>query len=354
MSHFSYVILCAGRIVAIFGLSVTILGANSKVVHAATVDGPPVVWDLTYLGVKRGATIGLFEFSDAISEATGGNFKVNIHLGAGLAPPKEAIDGIKIGAFQAAGIVEGWHPGKVPTLGILGLPFLPLGDSFDIQSRVAFAYYDHPEVLKDGLRWNTRFVMPLLVPGYEITGRGNPPAAIADLKGRRIHAPGGFGAALKKVGVIPTSIPEYYGALERGLLDGVVINHPANIGFKLYEVSTWYSTNLRLGILPVVVGVSQTAIDALPPQYKKLVNEAARKSVAAHALAYEAEMKKAIDIFNQKDLKPVSFTAADRDAFIEIAARPVWDEWIGDMEKNGQPGRMLLDFVLSEAKKAAM
>lgn len=322
--------------------------------QAAGTENPSVVWDLTYFGVKRGATIGLFAFADAVDAGSDGRFTVKVHLGGGLAPPREAIDGLKIGAFQAAGIIEPWHPGKVPTLGVLGLPFLPLGDSFDVQAKVAFAYYEHPEVVKDGLRWNTRFIMPLLVPGYEITGRGTPPALVADLKGRRIHAPGGFGAALKKVGVVPTSIPEYYGALERGLLDAVVINHPANVGFKLFEVSAWYTTNLGLGILPVAVGVTQAALDALPRPYKTVVHDAARAAVSAHASAYAAEIGKAVGIFAGKGMTPVTFTTADRDAFIERAARPVWDEWVADMEKNGQPGRRLLAFVLAEAKKAAM
>ena len=57
-------------------------------------------------------------------------------------------------------------------------------------------------------------------------------------------------------------------------------------------------------------------------------------------------------MFEKRKLEVVTVTEEMRNKLIAIAGRPVWDNWVAEMEKKGLPGKQALEMVLSLATKA--
>ncbi|MFO1188935.1 MAG: TRAP transporter substrate-binding protein DctP [Alphaproteobacteria bacterium] len=324
---------------------------------AAQVDGPKVNWNLSTFTKEGRGIASVFSETEGlpmlVGKATDGNFKIKVHYSEALAPAKEHLDSLKIGAFEMGLFSASLAPGKMPLYTAFDLPFLPLGD-VAVQARVMLAYYRLPEAIKEAELWNVRLLLPGLLPAYEAMGKGKPPQNIADFKGLRVRAIGGQGEAMRKVGAVPTTMvtSEVYGALERGIIDAAMFPFYATHSYKLYEVSNWYTTNLALGVGASVVPVNLKAWNDLPPQYRKLIDDSVAEAVSNGVKAFADMQAVAVNAFSQKKLTPITFSTADVEQFTQQGGRPVWDAWVKEMEAKGLPGRKVLDFILAEAKKA--
>ena len=81
-------------------------------------------WNLSVWGGKRAWTRPLHDWAADMEKKTKGGWKIKIHYGAVLAPPKEQLDGIRAGMFEAAAICCAYTPGKVPLHTVAELPFI--------------------------------------------------------------------------------------------------------------------------------------------------------------------------------------------------------------------------------------
>lgn len=322
---------------------------------ADKVDGPKVTWNTSVWGGRRAVTEGIEKLAEVVSQRTGGNFTIKIHYAEALSPSRENLDGLKLNAFESAHFCSSYHPGKTPLMTALDLPFLPLPD-LDVIVAVHEAFAAHPAMVQELARWNTRFLMATPLPQYEFMGSGNPPRSLADWRGRRVRALGGLGDAMRAIGAVPTTVPapEVYTSLERGVVDAASFPFAyAHGAYKLHEVSRWYTSNLAPGTVYCPMGVSLPAWEALPPQYKKLIEEARPLGYEAMKAAYAKADERWIPQFKQRGLTEIRYTEAELEEFRRIGGKPVWDKWVSDMEGRGLPGRELLELAISTAQKAA-
>lgn len=318
------------------------------------VTGPKVKWDLSTYGNPRSSVQSQTAFARMVTEASGGNFQIEVHYGGGLAPEREIVDGLKIGAFQMGYVAAPFHPGKTPAWLVLELPGLPY-ESMEHLMKVTLAVYEHPAMVEEMARWNAYHMVPSILPFYEVIGRGEPATKLSDLRGKRIRALGGTGAALRKLGVVPTSMvtPEIYGSLDRGLLDGAAVAHAFLGAYKLQEVTNWYTTNMRIGTAAAGSPVNREAFDALPPQYKKLLKDMVVPASTEQIEVTRAEDAKTLEAARKKGMKEVVFNNSELDEFRRVAGQPVWDEWVAEWTPKGVPARALLDFLLEQARVKA-
>lgn len=320
-----------------------------------SVQGPKVAWNVSVWGGKRAYTEGLEKLAAIASQRTGGNFTITIHYAEALSPARENLDGLKLGAFEAATFCSSYHPGKNPALTALDLPFLPL-PTLDAIRAVQEAYVAHPAVVKELEQWGTRILMALPLPQYEFMGVGTPPKTLTDWRGKRVRALGGIGDAMRTLGAVPTTVPapEVYTSLERGVVDAASFPFTyAHGAYKLHEVSKWYTVNMALGSVMCPLGVTVPAWDKLPDQYKRLLEEAKEDAYQTLKVAYAKADERWFAEWKQRGLTEIRYTDADREAFQRQGGQPVWDAWVKEMEGKRIPGRELLDLIMTEAKKAA-
>jgi len=326
----------------------TVLFASA---NAAEVDGPKVNWKFSTWGKQRAFTAGVETLSDIVSKKTGGNFTIKVFYGEALSKSRENLDGIKLGAFDGAHFCNFYHPGKNPAFMVFSLPFLPLGD-WDVSLKVRNTLYQHPALVADMNNWNAVAYASTLLPQYEFLGKGEPPTKLADWKGRRVRAGGGLGDAMEVLGATKTTTTatEVYTSMQRGTMDAASFPFTySHVAYKIHEVSDWYTANMSPGTAECPVVFSKKSLDALPAQYRKLLQDVKPEVDRAQIQAYIDIDKKNLPML-QKRLKPITYSEAQLDEFRKIAGKPVWDKWV-DANKDKFDAQGVLDLVFKTAKK---
>ena len=321
---------------------------------ATSATAQDVQWELSVWGPPRAYTKSVETLASAVEEKSGGKFKIRVHYAEAISPAKENLDGIKLGAFEAASFCASYHPGKNPAMTGLDLPFLPVAKGLDNVYAVQEAYYQHPVVQKEMQRWNAIAFMPTPLPQYEFMGGGKAPEKLEDWKGLRVRALGGIGEAMREIGAVPTSVPapEIYTALERGMINAAAVAYTyMHASYRLHEISKWYTDGLSPGTINCGLLFNRDAWQALPENYRQMLTEARPKAYEAMRDAYLEADKKNEPMFEEMGLKRLTYTPEQRAEFEKIAAKPVWDKWIEDMNSKNLPGQELFDFIVAEARK---
>ncbi len=330
------------------------LTASVAPAAAQMVDGPEVSWKMSLWGKRRAFTEGAEHVSAQVAERTGGKFTIKLFYGDQLSKSKENLDGISIGAFEAAIFCASYHPGKNAPLNVLDLPFLPLAD-FGVMRKVHEAVYAHPAAQEALAKWNAFIYMPAILPQYEYMGRGEPPQSVADFKGMRLRALGGMGDAARLLGATPSTMPasETYTALQRGTIDAIGFPYTYTfVSYKTEEISDWVTTNMKLGTVNCPTVFNVDAWNALPEQYQDLLVSLKDGAAAAMEAAYKEQ-----DLINEKKWREggrIQMVQIPEDEMVEfrrIAGQPVWDAWVEE-NQDELPAQELLDLVLSTAKAA--
>jgi TRAP-type C4-dicarboxylate transport system substrate-binding protein len=169
------------------------------IAQAAEVEGPEVKWNVSLWGKERAFTAGFEKLKEVVEAKTDGKFQMELHYGAALSKSRENLDGISVGAFEAAMTCNFYHPQKNPALMVLTMPFLPMA-SWDDNRKIRDAVYNHPAVQKEHEQWNAMLYMSSYLPQYEFLGKGEPPMKLDDWKGKTVRAGGGLGSAMKGAG----------------------------------------------------------------------------------------------------------------------------------------------------------
>lgn len=317
-------------------------------------DGPKIQWRYSLWGKRRAVTEGSEYISKAVKDATCGKFDIKLYYGEQLSKAKENLDGLKVGAFDAAFVCSSYHPGKVQALGVLDLPFLPF-TSWG-QMRKVYDTLWQTKAFKDSLgKWNSIRYIQNLLPSYEYMGRGKPPKTVADFEGKRLRALGGMGKAAAAVGAVPTTMPasETYTALQRGTVDAIGFPFTYTFAaYKLDEISDWYTTNLAAGNVNCFMALNKDAHAKLPKQYKQVLEDVKDGAYEAMIAAYAAKDKINLPKWKKSKMVAVQFSEADLAAFRKVGGKPVWDAWVKENEGK-VPAKELLDLVLKTAKDNA-
>jgi TRAP-type C4-dicarboxylate transport system substrate-binding protein len=322
--------------------------------QAQKVEGPSVSWKLSLWGKRRAFTEGIEYVAEEVSKRTDGKFKIRLFYGEQLSKSKENLDGISLGAFEAATFCAAYHPGKNKPLTVLDLPFLPIGD-FETQKKTAEAVMQHPDSVKALAKWKAKLYMANILPLYEYMGRGAAPKSVADFKGKRLRALGGMGAAARLIGATPSTMPasETYTALQRGTVDAIGFPYSYTFAaYKLDEVADWVTTNMKLGTVTCPTVFNQAAYDKLPDQYKKLLDDLKPGAYKAIGDAYVEKDKKneAKWSADGSRVKMIKIPDDQMAEFRKIAGKPVWDAWVEE-NKGEFDAQGLLDLVLKLAAK---
>jgi TRAP-type C4-dicarboxylate transport system substrate-binding protein len=333
-------------------------GGAASSAHAAMTekycDGPEVTWRVSLWGKRRAVTEGIEYASKAIKEATCGKFNLKLYYGEQLSKSKENLDSIKVGAIEMAMVCSSYHPAKIPAVGVLDLPFLPIASGdWKTLLKVYDTLWARDELKQSLAKWNARRYLQNLLPMYEYMGRGKPPKSVDDLKGKRLRALGGMGDSAKAMGAVPTTMPasETYTALQRGTVDAIGFPFTYTFhAFKLDEISDWYTSNLAAGNVNCFMADRADAYDKLPKQYQKIMIDIVPDAYDAMIKAYAEQDKKNLAAWRANPkLTEVKFSQADLEKFRKRGGKPVWDKWVRDNKKEVPTAQELMDLVIKTA-----
>ena len=262
-----------GGAAATVGLAApAIAQSNPKVAWRLASSFPPGL-DTIYGG---GETLARY-----VSEATDGNFTIDVFAAGELVPPFEVVDPVSEGSIDMAHTVGYYFSGKdVAWAAMAAIPF-----SLNARGMSAWYYYG------GGLDLTNEFL-----GGHNLVGFpcGNTAAqmggwfrkeinTVADMQGLKMRV-GFAGAIMSKLGVIPTPMPggEIYNALEKGTIDAAEWVGPYDdekLGFQkvapYYYYPGWWEGGPTVHAL-----VNKPKFEALPPAYQSVLKTACQATSA--------------------------------------------------------------------------
>ena len=308
-------------------------------------------WNVSVWGKRRAFTEHIEKLAELVAEKSNGAFTMNISYG-GLSKNKENLDGISIGAFEMAQFCAGYHRDKNPTITVLELPFLGV-NTLEEEVAVSKAVYANPAVIADLARWNAKLLMTSPMPQYNIVGTGEPRDTLAKMNGMRVRATGGIGQAFAAVGAVPTSVTatEAYNAMESGVVDTVAFAQHAHLAFGTINRADWWTSNLNPGTVNCPVVVNTDAYAALSDENRAILDGSVDEAIEHYLTNYGELLKKWDSILAEKNVKTVELAESELAEFRKLAADPIREKWIADMEAQGIPGQELYDLVQDTLKE---
>ncbi len=319
--------------------------AMTAVIAAFAGEAVATEWNVSVWGKRRAFTEHVEKLAELVSEKTGGEFTMNVSYG-GLSKNRENLDGISIGAFEMAQFCAGYHRDKNRVITVLELPFLGVAN-LEEEVAVSKAVYAHPAAAEEMAQWNAKLLMTSPMPQYNIVGTGEPRMTLEDMKGMRVRATGGLGKAFEAVGAVPTSVTatEAYQAMESGVVDTVAFAQHAHLSFGTINKADWWTANLNPGTVNCPVVVNIDAYDALSDDHKAALDSSVDEALDHYLANYATLLERWDSVLAEKGVKKVEIDGSVIDEFRSVAADPIRDTWIKDMEAQGLPGQELYDLV---------
>ncbi|MHB1103558.1 MAG: TRAP transporter substrate-binding protein [Devosia sp.] len=316
--------------------------ATTLAAPAIAQSSPKVSWRLTSSFPKGLDTIygGAETLSKYVSEATDGNFAIDVFAGGEIVPPLQAADAVTAGTVEACHTVTYYYWGKDPTWALFAA--VP----FSLNARGINAWHYHG----GGIELANEFFAPQNIVAYPGGNTGVQMGgwfrkeinSVADLEGLKFRVGGFAGSILTKLGVIPQQLPggEIYQALEKGTIDAAEWVGPYDdekLGFQkvapYYYYPGWWEGGPTVHFM-----FNRAKFEELPKNYQSLLRTASQAADANMLQKYDylnpTAIKKLVGAGAQ--LKPFSqeilsacFTASN-EVYAEMEAsnaqfKKVWD-----------------------------
>jgi TRAP-type mannitol/chloroaromatic compound transport system substrate-binding protein len=319
--------------------SVLAAGVAPAIVHAQA----NIRWRLASSFPKALDTIfgAADEFAKQVSAMTGGKFTISTHAGGELMPAFGVLDGVGNGTVEAGHTAPYYFFGKDPTYALdCAIPF-----GLNSRQMTAWMYEGN------GLKLTREFYAKSNIVNFPMGNTGaqmggffrKQVESLADMKGLKMRIGGFGGKVLERIGAIPQNIPggEIYQALEKGTIDAAEWVGPYD-DFKLglykvaphYHYPGWWEGGPQLTLY-----VNQKAYDALTPEYKAIVENAAALAHVDMQAKYDGRnpgaLKQLVAAGTKlhafpKDVMDASFKAA-MEVYAELSAsNPAWKKIYDD------------------------
>ncbi len=324
----------------------------ASAVPAANVDGPSIFWKISMYGNPRALTSGMEALAEHVAAETDGKFQIKIFYADQLGPARENLDGLKLNAFEGAGICNFYHPGKNPAWMVFSLPFLPI-ESPAVDRHARKRMFEHPAIVADMEKWNALPYASGLLPQYEMMGKGTPPETLQDWAGLQVRAGGGLGDAMELLGATKQTLSaaETLTAFQNGTIDVAAFPYTyAHVAFKINEEADWYTANMSPGSSECGWVLNKTAFEALPEQYQALIWDGRDLVLDTELAAYAAQDEKNVAMF-EETLTKIEYDDAALEQFRTRAGKPIWDKWVAD--NPGFDAQGVLDAYLGYIEEAA-
>lgn len=251
---------------------------------------------LTHLGPS-----GL-RFAEDVRRMSGGNFDIKFFEPNALVPSLECFDAASKGSVDACWTTAGYHAGKIPAVQFFTtVPFGPQLGEF-----LGWMWFGGGDELRQeiygehGLR-----VFYAQCIGPETSGWfKNPVGSLEELRGMKMRFFGLGAQVMQKLGVSTQLLAaaEIYPALERGVIDATEFSMP-NMDIKLgfYQVAkNNYYPGWHQQISCNEFLVNKEKFDALPDEYKAMVEVAAGRQVIHTYAETEAQNFQAMGEMKEK------------------------------------------------------
>lgn len=273
-----------------------------------------------------------------------GRVKVEYYFSQALVKTMDTLPAVTKGIADVQFFAPGYFPTQLPLTG--GLDLIYQTESNWIQSEcfneMAETYPPFQKMLKD----NNIKVMSCMGASEVVAGSTKPLRTLEDLQGLKMRAMGLMNKAIEILGATPVAmpLPEVYEALERGTLDAFTgVPYHLTVAFKLCEVTKYI---VDPGIGAYATGGYFMNLDTwneLSDDIKEIINEINQEFPDVSAEIGNEVLQKTTETLLAAGNDIYSLPPDEIARWKAKLVPRIYDDWTGDMEAKGLPGRELLD-----------
>lgn len=184
-----------------------------------------------------------------------------------------------------------------------------------------------------------------------IMTKKKPVNRISDLKGMKIRTPSQSQARLiAGLGATPLAMPitKLYNALDRGLVDGVLVSPTVLKSFKIHEVTKYFTSGLPWGSSAFFAVMNKASWDKLSQTHKDLLNKTSGEALSMKAATvYQKAGDGGLKFIADSDKhEMITFSDAEKKRGVEMLAKTE-AEMIAELEKGGIPAAQILAAIRS-------
>ena len=283
-------------------------------------------------------------WADKVEADSGGRIKIDRYPSMQLGgTPPELIDQAIDGVADIVWTVVGYTPGRFPSTEVFELPFMMTN------ARAASrAYWEMFEKHMKDTEFKDVHILGTWVHGPGLIHVNKEVHTPADMQGLKIR--GGsrlVNSLLEKVGSTPVGmpVPAVPEALSKGVIDGTTIPWEVTTALKVPELVGYHTEfpGNALYVLTFVLAMNKEKYDSLPDDLKQAIddNSGLEFSVFAGGTMEDSDA-------------PARQAAVDRGNTIVIlneeeaaqwveASKPIYDEWVAEMNAKGIDGQALIN-----------
>ncbi|RHZ94349.1 ABC transporter substrate-binding protein [Cereibacter sphaeroides] len=316
--------------------------ASALAAPALAQSAPKVTWRLASSFPKSLDTIfgGAEVLSKMLSEATDGNFQIQVFSAGELVPGLQAADAVTEGTVECCHTVGYYYWGKDPTFA------LAAAVPFSLSARGINAWHYHGggiDLYNEFLAQHNIVAFPGGNTGVQMGGWFRREInTVADMQGLKMRVGGFAGKVMERLGVVPQQIAggDIYPALEKGTIDATEWVGPYDdekLGFfkvaPYYYYPGWWEGGPTVHFM-----FNKSAYEGLTPAYQSLLRTACHAADANMLQLYDWKNPTAIKslVAQGTQLRPFSpeilqacFEAAN-EVYAEMEAsnpafKKIWD-----------------------------
>ncbi len=297
------------------------------------------------------STQAVVPWFEQVEKATKGKVKTQIFWSQTLAKGKDNWEATKNGITDIAWCFHGYWPNMTPLADVISLPAMPFTTAEQGSEALWKLYEKHPEIQKEFA--DNKVLLLYTSPPYTLITRDKQVKTLEDLKGLKIRMTGGPPTdMMTALGAVPLlqPMPEMFLNLQKGVVDGMGAPWEAIHGFRFYEVVKHY-TEVPFPAVYFSISMNKAKWASLSKDVQDAIMSVSglEGSKFWGKNFFDSAKKAAIDKAkeNKIDIMPTELTQEERQRWLEIGGKPIWEQWVQKMEKDGRPeARKILDSAL--------
>ncbi|MBT3916315.1 MAG: TRAP transporter substrate-binding protein [Rhodospirillaceae bacterium] len=302
----------------------------------------------SFTGPKHAMNRAFFTpWKKEVEKMSGGSLTIKMFVGGKLGKGgakqfKRAVDGVADISFG----LQGYTSSQFRATTLIELPNIAK-DAVEA-TRAMWAAYDG---LLDKEYKNVKLLFMWSVDRPLIMTLKKPVRSLADLKGMKIRTPSQMQSkTIKALGAvpIPMSITKVYNGMARGLVDGVLTSTTTLQGFKLAEVTKYFTAGLPWGTSPMFLVMNKKSYEGLSPAHKAIIDKTTgAKPSERGARVYEKENADGWNFIRKsKKHEFVEMNKADLQKSLNIW-KTTSREIIAETAARGVPAQKIVDKMLA-------
>lgn len=324
----------------------------------------PIELIFGYVDIPGTISANLHEIhSRKIEEATNGRVRVITYPAESLFKNKDLMTALENGITDLAWAALATYPGRFNLIEVMFLPFLhgnpPSGSlpSYDVNTRVVDELFNSvPEVQEEFSKFKVLYITGQ--EDYYIASVKKPIHTLEDLKGLKIRVVGRYATkVINQLGATAVSIPvtDLYDAASKGVVDGAMVISDQIDSFNFHQVLPYW-TQAPFWNSICVLFMNREKWESLPSDIQEEIMSVSgvTRALEQGYARFGTDAVAHREALQEKDKKPITWyqlPAEEVERWREIGGKPIWEEWVKEMEEKGLPGKKVLEKTIELYKK---